>query len=397
MTRWPGKNPRVITLSLVALSLIAGSALIGTSRFKRPEVALTTASRDSRVASASPPQIRPLVRPMFAADSPEGQLVRSLLQTPPVLKPTGAVLAHVLRLHRGEFAADHHLPTVATALDILTDNTAAMKALGKPLLFETRFGIRYEDLSHDPAAMGENHRDYFLATFAELGLPLTTPLKTASGTFTIADLLRDSTANFYISQAELPWTVIAYRIYLAGDKSWTNRDGKHFTFDDLAEALLARPRGTGSCAGTHAIYALSLLLREEGGRRVLSEQPRAKAIIRLRDDVAAAVAAQSPEGYWGLDWPAGRPPRPRLLDNDFWRLLVTGHMLECMEYVPEELQPPPDLYQRAAWWLYARLIKRETVTAARLCPWTHATCGLALLVETSAHETTGSTTAFGDP
>jgi hypothetical protein len=127
---------------------------------------------------------------------------------------------------------------------------------------------------------------------------------------------------------------------------------------------------------------MALLVRDEHGPPLLSDNVRRQVMDRLRHDVATAMAAQAPEGYWTLDWIRGTPPRPGILNTDFWRLVVTGHMLEFMEYLPLQLQPRDAVYRLAATWLEARLkTGGKELSSQDFCPWTHAACAVNNLVE----------------
>jgi hypothetical protein len=158
---------------------------------------------------------------------------------------------------------------------ILTHQAHAEKFFGESLLFQTRNGVRYRlPSSGSPAnEEGESHRDLFLATFAELGLPLSTPLNIATGSFTLRDLLRDSVANFDLQQQEIVWTAVAYCLYLPPQNRWQNRDEMWFTFDDLANELLHRPLREGTCGGAHLLFAMTFLARVDSSRLAYPNQP----------------------------------------------------------------------------------------------------------------------------
>src|SRR5207302_3298465 len=106
-----------------------------------------------------------------------------------------------------------------------------------------------EGTARDPSM--ELHRDQTLAAFAELGLPLSFTLQGDGGTGTLRDVLDDSLANFHLGQKELAWTALAYALYLPPVKSWINRYGERFGFDQLVSEMLDRPLDAESCGGTH--------------------------------------------------------------------------------------------------------------------------------------------------
>lgn len=121
-------------------------------------------------------------------------------------------------------------------------------------MVRTRTGIRSNPLC---VALGgtEKHRDQLLASVAEVGLPLSLPVQIDGETFALRELLRDSIANFHLQQEEIPWTAIAYTLYLPPQRAWVNKLGERTTFDELAEAVIAVPPHKSSCGGPASLPA----------------------------------------------------------------------------------------------------------------------------------------------
>jgi len=281
------------------------------------------------------------------------------------------------------------LPRFASGRDVLgvlTDNKRSETFFGEPIFFQTRSGIRYRDPGIQTVLTGENHRDFCLATFAELGLPLSTPMTAADGSFTLRDLLRDSVENFSIKQNELPWTAIAYAIYLVPQRGWTNRYRESFTLDDLANALMGVPLHQVSCGGGHLLTALTVLWRVDSSTRCLSESVREALTQYLRKRVTALVESQHKQGFWSIDWHVEAPAKAevkRLLppDTAHSRLIATGHLLEWLELLPVELQPAPEVYRRAGRWLGPAMLERFPVKSLEdFCPSVHAVCAVRRLI-----------------
>jgi hypothetical protein len=225
-----------------------------------------------------------------------------------------------------------------------------------------------------PDIDGESHRDMWLAELAQLGLPLSTPLRAGEGTFTLRDVLIDSIANFTLQQEEIHWTAIAYCLYLPPQKAWRDRDGNVFAFDDLAKELLGRPLSRASCGGAHVLEAMTFLVRVDAEVPCLSTSSRQSILDRLRNVVSKAVTAQSHEGFWTAGWDTSEPA----LHSS---LLVTGHVAECLQYLPRDLQPGAETYRRAAQWLCAELQRRAgSFGDQEVCPWTHAVCSVRNLI-----------------
>jgi len=268
----------------------------------------------------------------------------------------------------------------------LTDQKLSETFFGEPIFDQTRSGVRYRDLDTQKMHSGENHRDICLATFAELGLPLTTPMTAPDGAFSLRELLRDSVENFDIKQEELPWAAVAYALYLRPQRGWTNRYGESFTFDDLANALMRVPLRRASCGGTHLLYALTVVWRVDSSTACLSESVREALADSLRQRVQAAVESLHKTGYWTLDWHAtaekeSEATRVPPEDTPGSRLLATGHLLEWLELLPVELQPSADVYRRAARWLCAMVGEGFRVADPdRFCPPVHAVCAVRRLI-----------------
>ena len=214
-------------------------------------------------------------------------------------------------------------------------------------------------------------------------MPLSTHINIEGKAFTLQLLLDDSIKTFDLKARELAWTAIAYASYLPPQNNWTNRDGKVFTFDDLARTLLETDIEQQSCGGAHILYALTLFLRVDSQKPCLSPQVRDQILRRLRDSVALLVRSQHSDGSWSLLWDEPTKLKPAYVNAKPLKLLVTGHMLEWMEYLPVDLQPKAIVYKRAADWLSGALndlASQHPFPAIMFCPRTHAICALRNLI-----------------
>jgi hypothetical protein len=204
----------------------------------------------------------------------------------------------------------------------------------------------------------------------------------SDGRFALADLLRDSVENFHLQQQELPWTAVAYAVYLAPQRKWTNRYGESFTMDDMTNALMAVPLHRATCAGAHQLSALTAIMLADAFLPCLSAGVREALTDYLQQRVRDLVASQHKDGYWTVHWPAGANPQPGSTrnyapDTQQTRLLATGHLLESLELLPSRLRPPSDVYRRAARWLCTALGQTEPITTLEgFCPCTHALCAI---------------------
>ncbi len=335
--------------------------------------------------SGIPLRIESRNRALLSPDSDEAVAVTRMLREPRSEPLNVSTCCHFLRLYGLGPFSHARFTSGRDVVDALTNQERSKVVLGEPMFFPTRSGIRYREIAIQTISTGENHRDFCLANFAELGLPLSTPMTVADGTYSLHDLLRDSVENFTIDQTELGWTAIAYALYMHESGGWTNRYGESFRFDDVARKLIQAPLGRASCAGAHLLYAMTILARADSTERFLTETAREELLGHLRKLSRQAVTSQSPDGFWRLNWFVERdrksaPPTPEF-DDLGARLLATGHLVEWLELLPEELQPPDDCYIRAARWLGAGIReKTPIVKPGDLCPCVHAVCSVRKLL-----------------
>lgn len=121
-------------------------------------------------------------------------------------------LCHLLMFYQLGKTDLAEFPGGVDMLRALTDETTAIKVFGKSPFVRTQNGIRYflsKESAFYNSGVGEVHRDQCLATFAGLNLPLNTPLKLRSGTYSIKDLFSEMIANYDVNQAEPAWTAMA--------------------------------------------------------------------------------------------------------------------------------------------------------------------------------------------
>ena len=115
-------------------------------------------------------------------------------------------------------------PSGKSLFKAITHEPTAIRVFGESPFVETRYGIRYRDVADSNAS--ESHRDIGLATFAALRFPLDLPIHVGGQKYSIADLLSESIANFYMEQREPAWTAMAYAYYLPPHRRWRNRYGE---------------------------------------------------------------------------------------------------------------------------------------------------------------------------
>jgi hypothetical protein len=255
----------------------------------------------------------------------------------------------------------------------ITDESAAVIAFGGNPFVRTRHGLRYRSVRDalESAPYGESHRDQCLATFSQVGLPLSTPIHLKDEILCIGDLLKESIANFRLDQAELEWTLLAYCNYLPPEHKWENRFGEKYSFDDIVELMLKWTLRSRSCAGTHVFHVLVKLDNADRRRAILSRSTRGKLQSYLRRTISTLRTTQKNGGYWEVDWEdGGISPENSTLES---RLLITGHILEALSDAATEYKTLGRSELLAKQWLREILVGRSLLeSSAIVCPLTHA-------------------------
>jgi hypothetical protein len=298
-------------------------------------------------------------------------------------------ILHALRLFGpGAAVFDPTLKREVALLDRLLDHDLGSAAFGEAPLIDTREGVRSRIVVPRNAKWQRErqaHEDQLLAVLAELGVPLSRPLTTASGARSVRDLFNDTCANFNPDQREVEWSAMAIALYLPPRTGWHDKFGRACSLDSLVELLLARPSSEAlPCGGTHRLYTLTVLLRVDEATPVLSSGVREKLHDYLRAQAAVLVRTQAEDGSWLTNWYRGErarsssPGAPAELEQA--RVLATGHHVEWVMLLPPEFQPPRDCLVRAARWLQLRLVTDAAETLlAHYCPYSHAGRVLSVL------------------
>ncbi len=300
--------------------------------------------------------------------------LRRLLARLPLAGARGAPAApiaqvdHSLRLwgRRPPFDDPEQLPSWEMQRRLLDHQHFSLVYRGAqaPLLLDDRdadsgdAGVRVRVGVDDASA---SHVDHTLATLGEIGMPLSSPVRTALRETTLRSLLEGSLRSFSLHQAEVEWSALAYALYLPPAKRWLSSEGEEVSFDRLAERLMRARAGAGACSANHRLHALVTFLRvddqmaEAGEGGILAPGARRRIVDFLADTTAAFVRHQHAQGFWNFDWPsaarAALEPTERDGDRLSDRIIATGHVLEWWALAPEELQPPRSVVHAAARWL----------------------------------------------
>jgi hypothetical protein len=305
---------------------------------------------------------------------------------------------HVLRL----FGADAvckpakgdgpPLPVINTLLDHETGR-AYFGGSGPPLI-DTREGVRSRVVFRRDARWQperQAHDDQLLAVLAEVGVPLSRRVRTPGGDRTVQNILDDTLANFDLKKEEIEWSALSLALYLPPRRSWVDRYGNLVTLDDVAREMIARLyRPRLSCAGTHLLYSMTVLLRADEQYPVLSAEVREQLRAKLREACDAVRRSQSPDGMWAPDWAAAvREPARRLAPGAAPvgdQVLATGHHVEWLMLLPPDLAPPRECLLVALRGLQVRLQTDDQQTMRQdYCPYSHAGRVLGLLSRPEGH------------
>lgn len=390
------------------------------SRIAIPPVLVLAALAAYRAGSAA---LSPAAPDRIAASNREPAVIAPLFNEPRLctdeqlaavldrVKPPGAPvntnnMVHALRLWGKD--ADFGDPTIPTGKEMLgyfLDDAVFQSWAGKetPALFmagEDGLQPRTFDDGGKFRPTSSYHPDDLLATLAETGIPLDTPMHLRGGEAKVADLLDSSMRRFYLDRLEFEWTTISYVRYLYPLKQWRNKYGERVSVDALVKELMEKNPEAGPCDGLHRLEAMVLLYRVDeaavaaGQKSILSKSDRRKMLGYMKRVSDLLVASQATEGYWTRQWSKGQPPEIKEVTSTKGetkadpnaksaamhdKLLVTGHHLEWLALAPEQVQPPRENIVRAGQWITRTLLEidqkelRETYG-----PYSHAARALCL-------------------
>ena len=227
------------------------------------------------------------------------------------------------------------------------------------------------------------HLNDILATLAETGTPLDTPLVTVDGTTDIKNLALTAMRRLHLEQHEYEWSVISYARYVYPESGWKNQYGERVLVDELVRELIFAPPHYGACNGLHRLEAMVVLCAADDqvtpARRTLAVRSRQKMRDYMGEVIRLLGAAQSDQGYWTRQWPRGKSAREDKSASLADKILVTGHQLEWLALVPRDLEPPRNMVVNAGQWLVRAVQEVDNETLLQnYGPFTHAGRALCL-------------------
>ncbi|MEZ6061310.1 MAG: hypothetical protein R3C19_13280 [Planctomycetaceae bacterium] len=237
------------------------------------------------------------------------------------------------------------------------------------------------------------HHDHMLASLAEAGVSLETPVFTAGRRLTMKNVLSEALRDFRLDERETEWSAMAFGSYLIPQHTatWHNGQGREISFDLIARRLMRNHKRHGVCQGTHRVFSLMMLLRldKEFGDEILSDEVETETMAFLTDVRDLIIAAQYPNGSWPPNWMDGdeamsnEDPEEKI----YRRVIATGHHLEWLAIAPRELHPPHDRIVAAADWIIANMQQTpQSEIAGNFTYYSHVGNALALWRKTSAPE-----------
>lgn len=283
------------------------------------------------------------------------------------------------------------------AKDILLSDElcrACTVQLGGEYLIDSPYGIHVVKLGSvdSEASRGEAHHGQLLKILAEAGVPISSPVTTASGRVgTVQELLQDTTLRFSLDR-ENEFMATALALWLPPTNHWNDEHGTSHTFDELLRKLITRRQGEGSCGGCHIPYAVVVLLRVDQEHHILSAESRTHACEWLSELTRLLTRTRRDVGGWDGSWAGvvnGKDVGVYGGNEVLARITITGHHLEWIALAPPELRPSDDIVADAVVALVYDLDQlpdwgRQSFKV--LLPCSHAARALCLLkgVEPSA-------------
>src|SRR5262245_7920784 len=188
------------------------------------------------------------------------QLAAVLARVKPPAQPVNTNnFVHALRLWGAEADfGDAKIPTGQQLRDYFLDD-AKFRLFARenapPLFYRGANGIEVRSFDDRPTdqATSSVHADDLLATLAETGTPLDTPMHLRDGEARVSDLLTNSLRRFHLEQLEYEWTAIAYARYVFPQRQWRNKFGEKIDVDALVVEILEHPPHLGPCNGLHRL------------------------------------------------------------------------------------------------------------------------------------------------
>lgn len=201
-----------------------------------------------------------------------------------------------------------------------------------------RRGVRFE--LEAGTMTGQGHYDQWLAVLSQADLPVDTPLKIGAVTYTLGDALSQMLWDIPRNLAfEYSWTLIAATAYLPTDHSWSARDGRRWSIEELVDSETRNSLTQAACGGTHRLIGLAMTVQRHLERGGHLTGVWLAANTRVREKIEDARRYQNSDGSFATSF-LHRPGWSSDLSDV---LRTTGHVLEFLAIAA------PDESLRSAW------------------------------------------------
>ncbi|MFN7844822.1 MAG: glycosyltransferase family 2 protein, partial [Pirellula sp.] len=247
-------------------------------------------------------------------------------------------------------------------------------------LFGARFPLNREQLGGLDQSNTEAHSGQTVASLACEGVTLETVISSRPF-ITLRDVVED--LKFNVSeQGEVYWEYLSIALYSQKNAEWSDKYGKIWSVDKLANILIERDASDSPCGGTHGLITLAIISNVDIEHQLLHPNTSRRLKKYLENSVKKLVETELPEGGWDLTWHS--PMKKRGLRTADETIMVTGHHLEWIMLLPAENRPSNELIARAVLRL-VRLLDIHTAdpnwVVSNYCPAVHATHSISLIVE----------------
>lgn len=247
---------------------------------------------------------------------------------------------------------------------------------GESLFQKTPFGGRAHPFIQ--AYWFEGHPTQFMAYLTMCRLPTTYEFKTSTGEIvTVQDIINNAKMDVTrATDVEMTWTLWALAHYLEPSTQWVNKNGEHWSMEELVRLELRNTIYDGPCGGTHSLFATAYARNAYLQTKQPLRGTWLEADQKIQRFIAEAKALQNPDGSFSTHFFKGRGT-----SNDFnTRITSSGHMIEwLMVALPQSRLSEPWI-QNGVRCLAQDLIDNRHVNA-ECGPLYHAVDGLQIYRE----------------
>lgn len=197
---------------------------------------------------------------------------------------------------------------------------------GESLFQKTPFGGRAHPFSQ--IFYFEGHPTQFMAYLTMCRLPPSHEFKTASGeAVTVQDIINNAKMEVTRSpDVEMTWTLWALAHYLEPTAQWVNKNGEHWSMEELLRVELRNAIYDSPCGGTHSLFAIAYARNAHLQSRQPLRGVWLEADQKIQRFIAEAKALQNSDGSFSKHYFKGRD-----FSNDFnTRITGSGHMIEWL-------------------------------------------------------------------